>query len=115
MKTLPQLQAEQKAAGLTARHPDDESAVGPIVARPATVPACPTEPERLVPKVRQLYTRAMGQGFTRLLPPTAATLAGLDAAWIAENWQQPSPWCQVEGLPDHPEFQNNLLAFKNAL
>lgn len=120
------MQAEQKAAGLVARRDDDES--GPILAAPSPVaeraPSKEIVNESLSPTVPERRSISLagarspgnrGQGFTRLLPPTVSTAAALTQEWVVENWTEPSPWCRVEGLPDHPEFQNNLLAFQNAL
>jgi hypothetical protein len=121
LKTLPQIQAEQRAAGLVARRDDDESFDGTLSAATALVPACPTEPKGHTTQKLDLPGTVFverppvkGAGFTRLLPPTVQTMATLGAEWIAANWDQPSPWCRIEGLPDHPDFQNNLLAFQNA-
>ena len=98
MKTLAQLVAEQRAAGLTPCPDCGQSHVG-------TCPE-PTRPE--TPKVAAVpvvvVSAAPSGGYCRVLPPSAPTIASLSESWKAEHWSKPSPWCHVDGQPDHPDF-----------
>ena len=52
-------------------------------------------------------------GHCRIFPTCFNSLAEIPQAWRDEFWSAPSPWCRVEGQPDHPEFEANLVAAEN--
>lgn len=54
-------------------------------------------------------------GYTRLLPPGKKSVADVTQEWIEENWGKSSPWCCIEGEPEHPEFTANLQKMENSV
>lgn len=96
MKTLSQLLDEQKAAGMT-----------PVRADADDSPQVPMTPPTMTIPIVLGGSLPGGTGALRLLPPGMTTPT---SEWIAANWQAPSPWCRIPGLPEHEDFQKNLLA-----
>lgn len=136
MLTLAKLREQQRAAGLTAPPDNDESARVPTLVDGLPVNKdghlVNSEGEPYVLPV--VYAKPKSQekndspndgsggrfdeqrtGFTRIFPATFAHLGAIPGDWKAANWSGPSPWCKVEGLPEHPEFEKNLAAFESAL
>lgn len=60
------------------------------------------------------FSDGQGRGFLKIFPPQYSTLAELPAGWVNDNWSNPSPWCRLEGCPDHPDFEANLKAWENS-
>ncbi len=80
-------------------------------------PENPASPAVPAPKVAtSIATRELNDtGYCRIFPPTFNTVNDLTEQWKAEFWAGPSPWCKVEGSPEHPEFEANLAALERAL
>jgi len=116
--SLAELRAQQKAQGLVAPRADDESftpSAAPIRHEiPAAPPAPNPEPPRVAIGASQAKMPPLMRGFIALLPPKYPTLASLPPEWEEENWNKPSPWCHIEGQPDHPEFEANLKAWEDS-
>lgn len=64
---------------------------------------------------RLMLSVSKGGGFCRIFPSQYNSVGELPKTWIEENWSGPSPWCKVEGQPEHPEFEGNLAALERAL
>ncbi len=138
---LETLREAQRRQGLSAPRPDDETAVVPTVgatpvckpqsrqdAKPESQDDVDPDPEDFFPKLpghpdyvepkqevsQKLGTPHAGKGYLKIFPPTVRTIAELTPEWKAANWTGPSPWCRIEGEPEHPDFEANLVAFENA-
>jgi len=130
--SLAEMQRRQRAAGITAPRPDDESSKIRCDGEHGA-PACMDLgcwhragfglPEdkggqeappvvEVLPPVQRIPLRAEQAGYCRLLPPTVQTMKELTPEWIEDNWTKPSPWCRLAGQPDHPEFEKNLAGFE---
>lgn len=109
MKSLAQLRAEQQAAGVKPEVDADGVAVGPPVVYTKVVGSSVPEPASRNPADYQGEA-----GFLRILPPTFTSVSQASEAWRSEFWTVPSPWCRIEGQPDHPDFEKNLTAFEQS-
>jgi hypothetical protein len=123
--TLSQLRDQQVAAGLVAPRDDDDGVLvvqtsfihpeqkSPVdLSRPATsVDVTQVSPTSSSPVVSSSVPVA-DKGFLRILPPEMNSIREAGEEWRAQNWAGPSPWCRVEGQPDHPDFEANLKAFE---
>ncbi len=49
-----------------------------------------------------------GRGYCRTFPPTFSSVLDIPEEWKEKNWTSPGPWCSIEGLPNHPDFEVNL-------
>lgn len=83
---------------------------------PEVVPGAPVvNPPVHATPAPAIYTASpAGAGHIKIFPPQYATLAELPAGWTDANWSGPSPWCRIEGQPDHPDFEANLKAWENS-
>jgi hypothetical protein len=114
---LAQLQAEQKAAGLVAPRPDEDVVVETtqrsfIPPETVAVIAHPEQKSTEPVKAPFVGSEIASAGFCRILPPEMNSIRDAGEEWRAQNWAGPSPWCRVEGQPDHPDFEANLKAFE---
>lgn len=91
MSVLEKLRQAQQAAGLVA---DPETGA----------PAPGFEADTVGP--------APKQGYLRIFPASYGSLVAVPQSFKDEFWQTASPYCRVEGLPDHPEFEKNLAAIE---
>lgn len=116
MLTLPQIMAQQKAAGIKAPPEgirDDSSAEGGLAK--AGVPAARDHPKATAPGVGPSAELSTGnRGFIRIFPPQFASINQVTEEFRKEFWTGSSPWCRVEGQPDHPDFEDNLKRIENA-
>lgn len=81
--------------------------------RPAEVPVttAPAESSPVNPQSSSVIPTGIdtgGRGFCLIFPATFNTSKEIPPAWKLEFWTAPSPWCRVEGQPDHPDFAANL-------
>ncbi len=93
---LQQMREKQAREGVAIVQTED----GPALA-PQSLPS---------PRVHTPDGESLGGGFTCLLPAHVETARELTMEWKAENWSKPSPWCSIEGEPNHPDFLTNLQA-----
>lgn len=110
MSILEQLRQKQQAAGLVADpetgapvalNPEWESAPGrfPGLEKDAFKPLnVGPEPKR---------------GYCRIFPASFASLAAVPQSFKDEFWRSSSPWCKIDGEPEHPQFAENLAAIEN--
>lgn len=102
--TLTEMAAQQKAAGIVAPPVRED---GPELDVPGH-PDNPWNPPRSGPEIFIREQGLPGGGYIKIFPPKFNSVAELTPEWIEANWSAPSPWCAIEGLPDHPEFEANL-------
>lgn len=123
MGILEKLRQQQRAAGLVApanpEAPVDipnlrggvwNKAMVLVNPEPSAIPVpAPVMPAPITPSERT-FDIGSQRGYIRLFPPQCPSLAQLTEEWKKENWTAPSPWCSVEGQPNHPDFEKNVNA-----
>ncbi len=53
------------------------------------------------------------RGYLRIFPPKFASINQVPDDFKKEFWTTASPWCRIEGVADHPDFENNLKIIEN--
>jgi len=96
MSILEQLRQKQKAAGLVA----DPETGAPVPGLFSHVGNSPKQESR---------------GYCRIFPSDYPTLAAVPQSFKDEHWQKSSPWCKIDGEPEHPDFQKNLESIENLI
>lgn len=62
------------------------------------------------PESAEDYTAT--RGHIKIFPPTFQSVAEIPEDWKKENWTKPSPWCSIEGMQNHVDFEKNLATLE---
>jgi len=79
--------------------------------------ACPSTPiQGLGNEIRKADSSAdltATRGYLKIFPPKFASINQVPDDFKKEFWTTASPWCRIEGVEDHPDFENNLKIIEN--